>query len=88
MAFASQLDNFVTGGLHGTDVHAVDLLARNVEREASLGEVGGRRRSLDGRPHRVLVVLDDEDDRQLPQLGHVEGLVDLSLVGGAVAEIA
>src|SRR3546814_12108307 len=38
--------------------------------------------------HRILVVLEHEDDRQLPQLGHVEGLVDLALIGWAVAEIS
>ena len=37
--------------------------------------------------HGVVVVLDHEDDRQLPERRHVEGLVDLALVGGAVAEI-
>ena len=37
--------------------------------------------------HGVLVVLDDVDHRQLPQLGHVEAFIDLALVGGAVAEI-
>ena len=36
---------------------------------------------------RVAVVLDDVDHRQLPELRHVEALVDLALVGGAVAEI-
>src|SRR5690606_36134356 len=35
----------------------------------------------------VAVVLDDVDNRQLPQLRHVEAFVDLALVGGAVAEI-
>ncbi len=39
------------------------------------------------RAHRVLVVLDDEDHRQRPQRRHVEGLVDLALVGRAIAEI-
>jgi hypothetical protein len=34
-----------------------------------------------------LVVLDHVDDRELPQLRHVEALVDLALVGRAVAEI-
>ena len=34
-----------------------------------------------------MVVLDRVDDRQVPQLGHVEALVDLALVGRAVAEI-
>ncbi len=37
--------------------------------------------------HGVAVVLDHVDDRQLPQLRHVEALVDLALVRGAVAEI-
>ena len=50
-------------------------------------EVGGRRRALYRRAHRILVVLDDEHDGQLPQLRHVEGLVHLALVGGAVAEV-
>ena len=42
---------------------------------------------VDRGAHGVAVVLDDVDDRQLPQLRHVEALVDLALVGGAVAEI-
>src|SRR5437870_7370430 len=36
--------------------------------------------------HRIAVVLDDVDHRQLPQLGHVEALVDLALVGGRSEE--
>ena len=52
-----------------------------------MGEVGGRRRALDGGAHGISVVLDDEHDGQLPQLRHVEALVDLPLVGGAVAEV-
>src|SRR5262249_39932613 len=35
-----------------------------------------------------LIVFDDVDHRQLPQLRHVEAFVDLSLVGGAVSEIS
>src|SRR5689334_21772403 len=46
------------------------------------------RRALDAGSHRVLVVLDRVDDRQVPELGHVEVLVDLALVDRAVAEIA
>ena len=47
--------------------------------------LGGR--ALDARAHRIFVVLDRVDHRQVPQLGHVEGLVDLALVDRAVAEI-
>src|SRR5688572_6774161 len=69
------------------DVHAVDVLTRNGERQAALGQIRRRRRALDRGAHRILVVLDDEHGGQLPQLRHVEGLVDLPLVGGAVAEV-
>ncbi len=41
---------------------------------------------MDGRPHPVLVVLDDEDDRQLEQCGHVQRLVEGADVGDRVAE--
>ncbi len=37
--------------------------------------------------HRITVVLDHIDDRQLPKFGHVEALIDLALVRCAVAEI-
>ena len=77
----------VAGGLDRAHVHAVDLLAGNAERDAALREIGLRRGALDRGAHGVAVVLDDVDDRQLPELGHVEALVDLALVGRAVAEI-
>ena len=32
-----------------------------------------------------MIVLTDEDDRQVPQSGHVERLKDLSLIGSTVA---
>jgi len=44
-------------------------------------------RAVDACAHRILVVLDHVDDRQLPQLRHVEALVNLTLVGRAIAEI-
>ena len=40
------------------------------------------------RAHGVLVVLDDEDDRHVPEGGEVERFVDGALVGGAVAHVA
>jgi hypothetical protein len=69
------------------NVHAVDLHAGNAVGLAALVEVGPGRRPLDAGAHAVLVVLDDVDHRQLPQRGHVEGLVDLALVDRAVAQI-
>lgn len=46
---------------------------------SSLVVVGAGGRSLHRRAHAVLVVLADEDARQLPQGGHVEGLENLAL---------
>src|SRR5690349_12292008 len=43
--------------------------------------------ALDARSHGILVVLDDVHYRQLPKFGHVEGLINLALVGRAVTEI-
>jgi len=37
------------------------------------------------RTHAVVVVLRDEDHGEVPQLAHVGGLPDLSLVGGTVS---
>ena len=68
-------------------VHPVDGLAGDSEGCAAGVERGRRRGSLERGSHRVLVVLDDEDHRQLPEARHVEGLVDLPLVGRAIAEV-
>ena len=60
------------------DVHAVDLNARDL---VTAGEVlGVGRAALSRRAHAVLVVFADEDDGKVPQLGHVVGLKDLTLV--------
>ena len=72
---------------HREDVHAVDLEARDAMRLAAPVQQRLGRRALDRRAHRILVVLDRVDDRQVPQLGHVEGFVDLALVDRAVAKI-
>ena len=73
---------------HRQHVHAVDPLAGHAEalglrREVRHGGVARQRRA-----HPVLVVDDQEHDRQLPQRGEVHGLAERALVGGAVAEHA
>src|SRR3546814_8088278 len=72
---------------HREHVHAVDLHAGDAEALAAAIELVLRAAAVDRGAHGVLVVLDHEDDRQLPQLGHVEAFVHLALVRGAVAEI-
>src|SRR5262245_56678987 len=87
LAFTAPGNRLVAGGLDGADIHAVDLLAGNVEGVAALGEIGLRRGTRHRGAHGVAVVLDYIDHRQLPELGHVETLIDLALVRSAIAEI-
>ena len=77
----------VAGRLHRAHIHAVDLIAGDVEGGAAFGEIGQCGGARHRGTHGVAVVLDDIDHGQLPQLGHVEAFIDLALVGGAVAEI-
>ena len=77
----------VGSSLDRTNIHTVDLDARNIERESAFREIGFCGRARNRCTHGVAVVLDDVDHRQLPQRCHVEAFVDLPLIGSAVTEI-
>src|SRR5207253_296193 len=51
-------------------------------------DLGHARGAADGRSHPVLVVDANEHDREVPELGHDERLVEGTDVGGAVPEYA
>src|SRR3984893_5881131 len=87
LAAAGMFDGLLAGCPHRQHVHAVDALAGDAEGFAMAIELGGGRGALDRGPHAVAVVLDDIDDGELPEGGHVHGLVDLALVGAAVTKI-
>src|SRR5204863_5541391 len=87
LAGSGALDRAEPRLVHGDDVHAVDLLARDAIGDTAVIEVGASRGAAHRSAHAVAVVLDHIDDRQLPQRGHVEALVDLALVDRAVAEV-
>src|SRR5882762_3849533 len=87
LAATSIFDGLLARRPHRQHVHPVDALARNAERLAVAIELGSGRSALDRGAHAVAVVLDDVDHGELPEGGHVHGLVDLPLVGAAVAEI-
>ena len=70
---------------HGPHVVAVHAEGRDLERLGALADLSGRD-LLPGRELPVEVVLADVDDRQPEHLGEVEALVEVALVGGAVAE--
>src|SRR3984957_194548 len=84
---AAMRDRDVGGLLHRLDVHAVHLHAGNVPGGAVLRQVVAGGGAIDRGSHAVLIVLDHVDAGQLQQRGKTEALVDLALVGGAVAEI-
>ena len=67
------------------DIHAIDLLARNTEGFAALPEFSGCRAG-DAGAHAVVVVFNHENDRELPQCGHVEAFEHLAGVHGAIAD--
>ncbi len=69
------------------DVHAIDLPAGDAPGLAVAREVLRGRGAIDRGAHAVFVVLDDVEDGELHQRGEVEALIDLALVGGALAEI-
>ncbi len=88
VAIAHPLRDAVTDRLHRAHVHAVDTARRGYRTSAPRCEksvVAAAR--VDRGAHGIAVVLDDEDHRQLPELRHVEGFVDLALVGRAIAEV-
>lgn len=82
------------------DIHGVDLTKsvssytrQNVQDHSYLdtgdgittGIVGGvGRRTLSRGTHTILVILTNEDARQVPELGHVECFEDLALVTGTI----
>jgi hypothetical protein len=70
------------------DVEPVELIARHADAECADRHVGHCRRPRDGCAHRVEVVLDEEDDRQLVELREAESFEERTLVRGAVAEEA
>ena len=69
---------------HRVHVHPVHHLGRNAEARGARRDVLPRLGDGVRGGHRVLVVLADDDDRQLPHRREVEGLVEDPLVGGPV----
>ena len=68
------------------EIVAVDDDAGHRIGARAVGDVGDGGRAGHRHRHRILVVLADEHDRQLPDGGDVERLVERALVVGAVAE--
>ena len=68
-------------------IHAVDLTAGNAIGGAPVGKRAAGGGTGHSRSHAILVVLDHEQDRQVPEGRHVEALIDLALVDGAITEI-
>ena len=79
------LDGEATSVTGSDNVHTVELESRDVVTTSV--ELRGGRSTVNGGSHGVLVVLDDVDDGQVPDLGHVVSLVDLTLVGSSISHV-
>ena len=77
----------VARSFHRAHIHAVHLHAGDIERCAALRKIGLRRRTRHRSAHRIAIVLDDVDHRQLPEFSHVEAFIDLALVRRAISKI-
>src|SRR5207245_7002962 len=81
-------DQLVGDAAHGEHVHAVDAFAGHIVGTRLLPYLGDGRGPVDRGAHAIEVVDADEDDRQVPELGHVQRFVKGSDVGRAVAKDA
>ena len=80
-------DSAFAGVFHRQHIHAIDHLAGDAKGLAAFVDVmGGGGARLSG-AHGVLVVFDHKDHGQIPEGGHVEGLIDLPLIGGPIPEV-
>ncbi|BFO13677.1 hypothetical protein SHKM778_00650 [Streptomyces sp. KM77-8] len=72
--------------VHGGGVVAVDQAAGHPVADGLVGQRRGRGLPVERYGDREAVVLDEEDDRGLPDGGEVQGLVEVALAGAAVAD--
>lgn len=66
------------------DVISIDAFGRDAKTPRTIGKFAGLLKS-NGRALRVLVCLNNEKDRQLPQGSHIEGFVDHTFPKRAVS---
>ena len=83
---ARALDGLGEAIAHLEDVLDEEAVARHAVAERLLRHVLDAHRPRERRAHRVLVVLADEDDGQLPERGQAHALVEVADADGALAE--
>ena len=86
VACSGAADGLAGGLVDGQHVVAVEVDAGHSVARAAVGHAGVARGVSEGHLGRVLVVLADEEDRQLPDAGHVEPFVEGAVVDGSIAE--
>ena len=87
--FVSALERPLGDGSHFVEVLAVGLLPFDPKGLRPLGETFvDHRGAIKARAHRIFVVLDDVNHRQIEQRRHIETFVKAALIDGAVTEEA
>src|ERR1700722_47849 len=88
MPAASALHRLVGRFIHGANVLAVDLYPGHSVAVRSFGYAGLPMTACHRCRDRVAIVLADVDDRQLPERGHVQRLVEGTLIDRSIAKEA
>lgn len=74
-------------GIYRHRIIAIDVQSRHAIPRRSIGDVRDRRAPGEAGVLGVTIVLADENDRQLPYRGQIQGLMECVDIGGAFAEI-
>ncbi len=88
IAFAGAVCGLLHGLIHVFHLHAVHGLAGHLVGVAKLVKVFHVAGAFNAGAHRIIVVLDDEDDGQFPCHRHVQGFVEGTLPHGTIAHVA
>ena len=81
------VDGAAGGGVDGENVVAIDDFRGHVVGRAAVGNIGAGHLQAERGGVGVLIVVADEDDRELLDGGEIDAFVPVAAAGGAVAEV-
>src|SRR6185436_19243219 len=82
------LNRFFHCCMNSFHAHSINSKRRHLERPAEFVKVSHIARAFYGSPHRIIVILNHEDDRQRPGHGHVQCFMKCTLSYCAITHVA
>src|SRR5436190_17277117 len=83
------VNRFLSNGPDLVQIFTIRLLPIDTKSFATLGEaVLDNGRAFEARTHRVLVVLNNVNDREFEEGGHIQALVEATLIDGTITQEA